>query len=576
MKLKIVFSIVLSFLLTSSYAQYRFDAKLENYITKDKFEIAKLYVNKKLSSRGITNKENYIYYNAKAGFIYLRLGKIDSALYYSKNAIKNIEASSKKELKYEAWKSIAYSYCKHGKIDSAMVYTQKLYQAVDNTTNYELKRYANILMGIISFQNILFEDSLIYYKKALELSEITHNITNYKVDYYNIGLAQTALKKYDDGINSLTKAESYAVKSTDKRLLSRIYGTKADNYASQGNDEKRIIYIEKANAVAKTLGDNKLLIMGASHQMQWDYFQGKEKKAFQEGENITKKLKEANLPQLKVADDSLMYVMAKKDSKTSEALFYLESFTKNKMNLLQQNGRKQIEEIRAKYELKNKNLIIDKQKLEIIASKRVNKIMFLTLLVVLVTFSFIGYLYYKRKAVIRLIYKKEIEKDSQIKKLQDRLKSYSLSTIQRNEINPISNKATINSYPILENETVLNEKTRDLFEKIMFTLESEKLFLKPDLNQNTIIKLVGTNKKYLYEAISQNSDLNFRGIINRLRINEAKSSIQAKIKNKQDINFTSLISECGFNSNSSFYRTFKIITGITPNDYAEEYKKDSK
>lgn len=576
MKLKIVFTNLLIFLFLSSLAQYRVDVKLEKYITTDQFENAKVYVIKKLSNIDVTNKENYIYYNAKAGFIYLRLGKTDSAMYYSKNAIRLVEDSSKKELKYEAWKSIAYSYCKYGKIDSAMVYTQKLFVAVDKTTNHEMKRYANILMGIISFQNKLLEDSLKYYKKALEISTNTNTITNYKVDYYNLGLTQTALKNYEDGLISLTKAATFAINSNDKRLLSRIYGSTADNYAYQGNDEQRQLFVEKANAVAKTIGDLKLLNMGASHQMQWDYNHGKEVEAYKEGAKITKRLKKDNLPMLKVTVDSLMYAMAKKKNQPNEALNYLESFTKNKMELLRQNGRKQIEEIRAKYELKNKNLIIDKQKLEIIASKRINKIMFLTLLVVLVSLTFIGYLYFKRKAVIRLIYRKEIEKDSQIKKLQDRLKSYSLSTVTNHEIKDISTKSITDFEIVLKNDITIYEKTRDLFEKIMYILETEKLFLKPDLNQNTIIKLVGTNKKYLYEAISQNSDLNFRGIVNRLRINEAKVIIQDKIIGKQEINFITLISECGFNSNSSFYRTFKTITGITPNDYAVEFKKDRK
>ena len=108
----------------------------------------------------------------------------------------------------------------------------------------------------------------------------------------------------------------------------------------------------------------------------------------------------------------------------------------------------------------------------------------------------------------------------------------------------------------------------------MDVLETEKLFLNPDLDQNTIIKIIGTNKKYLYEAVTQNSDLNFRGIINRLRINEAKSIIEQKIMNQEEINFSSIFSECGFNSNSSFYRTFKTTTGITTHEYAIEYKKE--
>ena len=566
MKSPVALIFFLYFFSFTSAAQKHIDAKLEKLIQNDEFEKAKRYLKKTFVNSNEISQEKYIYYNAKAGFVYLRLGVIDSALYFSKNAIRKIEPASKKEVKYEAWKSMAYSYCRIGKIDSATIYTQQLYNAVEKTNNYEMKRYANILMGIISFQNKLLYDSLNYYEKALELTKTSKNNQNFKVDYYNLGLTHTVLRNFDEGIKLLTIAESYAVKSNDKRLLGRIYGTTADNYSGQGNDEKRKIFLEKANAVAKSINDSKLLAMGESHQMRWNFYNGKTDEAYKEGTKIVEKLKKENLPQLEVKSDSLMYVMAKKNNQSVEALHYLEAFTKNKFELLEQNGRDQLEEIRAKYELKNKNLIIQKQKIEIIASNRINKITFLTIALFIFILSAIAVMYFKHKKSIRLIYKKEKEKDLQIKKLQDRINSYALIKSNENQ----SNKIDFTS----KNEFDLSAKNQELFERIMDVLETEKLFLNPDLDQNTIIKIIGTNKKYLYEAVTQNSDLNFRGIINRLRINEAKSIIEQKIMNQEEINFSSIFSECGFNSNSSFYRTFKTTTGITPHEYAIEYKKE--
>jgi AraC-like DNA-binding protein len=566
MKRPIVLFLFLYFISFSSIAQKDFDAKLEKLIQNDEFEKAKLHLKKTFFNSNENSTEKYIYYNAKAGFIYLRLGIIDSALYFSKNAIRKIEPTLKKEVKYEAWKSMAYSYCKVGKIDSATIFTQQLYEAVDKTNNFEMKRYANILMGIISFRNKLLNESLDYYVKALEQTKISKNNQNYKVDYYNLGLTHTMLKNFEEGIKFLKLAEINAINSNDKILLGRIYGTTADNYAAQGNDEKRQFFLEKANAVGKSIGDSKLIAMGESHQMQWNFHNGKINEAYKEGTKIVENLKKENLTLLETKSDSMMYVMAKKSNQPIKALYYLETFTKNKFKILEENGRDKLEEIRAKYELKNKNLIIQKQNLEIIASNRIHKIAFLIITLFIIIFSVIAFMYFKHKKNIHLIYKKEKEKDLQIKKLQDRINSYALIK----NTNNITNKLDI----ISKNETDLVPKSQDLFEKIMMVLETEKLFLNPDLDQNTIIKIIGTNKKYLYEAVAQNSDLNFRGIINRLRINEAKSIIEQKILNKEEINFSNLFSESGFNSNSSFYRTFKTATGITPNDYAEEFRKD--
>lgn len=556
--------ILIHFISNFIFSQKSSDMILEKFIDNDDFESARIYLRKELKPFNKEQANNYIYYNAKAGFVYLRLGVLDSALYFSKNAITKLNYSTKKELNYESWKSIAYCYTKFGKIDSAIVYTNKLYEAVKPSNNYEMKRYANILMGIISFQNRLLEDTKKYYEKALELSLLSKKTTNYKVDYYNLGLVNTALKNYNKGIELLQKAELYTLKSNDKRLLSRVYGTMADNYASQENNEKREFYLNKANEVAKAIKDNRLLAMGANHQMQWEIDHGEKQEAYKKGLVLVKKIKSLNLPHLKTANDSLMYVLAKERGAYDSALSYLESYSKGKVKLLSQNGRKQIEVIKAKYELKNKNITIEKQKIEIIASKRINKIIFLILLLVLITVLFIVYIKNKNRKIIGLIYKKEKEKDAQINKIFERfkIKKYSQSK---------NNKVSLNQ---TSKEYISSNKVEDVFEKIIYIIETEKLYLKPDLDQNELVKLVGTNKRYIYEAISKYSDTNFRGLINRLRINEAKMIIENKVSNKEEINYSTIYSESGFNSNSSFYRTFKSITGITPNDYALEFNKE--
>lgn len=564
-------AILVSFLSLSTFSQKGIDKKLEQYIINDEYEAAKDHIHFRLKNLNENATENQIYYNAKAGFVFLRLGMVDSAMYYSKKALIKLKPNTTKDVKCETWKSIAYSYCKYGKIDSATIYTQKLYETVENSDNLEMKRYANILMAMISFQNRLLQDCLRFYEKALEISKSSNNKNNFKVDYYNLGLTHTALKNYNNGIQFLEKAEYYALKGKDKRLLGRIYGTTADNYAAQGNNEKRLLYLDKANNVAQAIKDQKLLTMGTSHQMQWDFNNGNAISAYEKGSKLTKKLSIEKLPQLQAKNDSIMYVMAKRKNNKEEALYYLESFTKNKLKLLRENGRKQVEEIRSKYELENKNLTIQKQKIEIISTKRINKISYLIIFIFSLIFFFLGYLYLKHKKIVHLIYRKEKAKDFQINKLVDVIKSY--RTI--NTSNPNENNKT-DEFQILKDNINNDNKTFSIYEKFIEVLETNKLFLNPDLDQNTIIKHIGTNKKYLYEAINKHSDLNFRSLINRYRIDEAKKIIENKIAKNKEINFSTIFSECGFNSNSSFYRTFKTMTGITPNEYAIEYKKDIK
>ena len=85
---------------------------------------------------------------------------------------------------------------------------------------------------------------------------------------------------------------------------------------------------------------------------------------------------------------------------------------------------------------------------------------------------------------------------------------------------------------------------------------------------------MGTNKKYLYEAIKLHGEDNFRGIINRLRVNYAKKIIENTIIEKNTVHFNELHALSGFNANSSFHRIFKSITGLSPSEYANEFKKE--
>ena len=99
-------------------------------------------------------------------------------------------------------------------------------------------------------------------------------------------------------------------------------------------------------------------------------------------------------------------------------------------------------------------------------------------------------------------------------------------------------------------------------------IESKKLYLDTELDVETVVKTLRTNKKYLYYAITENSDDNFRNIVNRYRIEEAKKNIELKIQNNESVNISELYLSSGFSSSVTFYRSFKLITGFTPKEYA--------
>ena len=107
-------------------------------------------------------------------------------------------------------------------------------------------------------------------------------------------------------------------------------------------------------------------------------------------------------------------------------------------------------------------------------------------------------------------------------------------------------------------------------------IEAEKLYLDQELNVKTLQNRLGTNKKYLYEAIAEYSGTNFRGLINRYRINEVRQIMENALQKEETIMVNEIVGASGFNSYTSFYRIFRQYTGLTPNEYIAQLKKERK
>lgn len=73
---------------------------------------------------------------------------------------------------------------------------------------------------------------------------------------------------------------------------------------------------------------------------------------------------------------------------------------------------------------------------------------------------------------------------------------------------------------------------------------------------------LGYNEKYLSRAINEAAGFNFSTLISTLRLEAAKYLLQ----NSQRT-IVAIAIDCGFGSERNFYRSFKELTGITPNEY---------
>ena len=108
------------------------------------------------------------------------------------------------------------------------------------------------------------------------------------------------------------------------------------------------------------------------------------------------------------------------------------------------------------------------------------------------------------------------------------------------------------------------------FKRIQSLIEKEKLYLNPDFSREDLAQILGTNRSYLSQVINDSEGGGFRMLINKYRVNEAKSIIWSIAQKTSDIPVTKIWESTGFNSNQSFYRIFKSITNLTPKEYLNE------
>lgn len=122
---------------------------------------------------------------------------------------------------------------------------------------------------------------------------------------------------------------------------------------------------------------------------------------------------------------------------------------------------------------------------------------------------------------------------------------------------------------IEEEKSLISQKElakllKSIYEEVLFTLESKKAYLDPNLSLIKFSSMIGTNTTYLSKAINKYFNCNFKTLINKYRVEYSKILLT-------DNNCTSSIKEialrCGFISLSAYYASFKKVTHLSPLQY---------
>ncbi|MCD8043732.1 MAG: helix-turn-helix domain-containing protein [Tannerellaceae bacterium] len=98
-------------------------------------------------------------------------------------------------------------------------------------------------------------------------------------------------------------------------------------------------------------------------------------------------------------------------------------------------------------------------------------------------------------------------------------------------------------------------------------METDKPYINPELKIADLAQAIETSSHSLSYLFNQYLNQSYYDYINQYRIEEFKRL--AKDPHYARYTLTAMATHCGFSSRASFFRSFKKVTGITPNEYIQ-------
>lgn len=118
---------------------------------------------------------------------------------------------------------------------------------------------------------------------------------------------------------------------------------------------------------------------------------------------------------------------------------------------------------------------------------------------------------------------------------------------------------------------ITENECKTLSESLYNYFENKKPYTNPNLKLADIAEALKCSTHTLSFIFNQHLTKNYYDFINEYRIREFQKLVSESESNKYTL--TALAEECGFSSRASFFRSFKKLTGITPNEYIRSVGK---
>jgi AraC-like DNA-binding protein len=551
------------------YAQTTYSNQLlENYIDQYEYKKAKYYIDSLLKHKmQLASAEIKMYYLTKSSTIYGALVQFNKADSLAHEALLIQDKVQDKLMIAEAALAQAKASMMVGDFDKALKFANQVMAIAKPAHHFRLQRDCLRLFGHLSIQNSKFKQGLEYYAQAQSLS--LHKLDSHTIqaDELYLGTGYLYCAKTDSALIHLYRAAQKALSNRDSSVLGTAHAVMAACHQSQQNQLMWKQHLQYAANIAFAIQHPSLIYNSYSQLMEYEMAQENYPMAIKYGLNTKSSLQSNPMPLFEVYVDSLLFKAYHASGNLEKAIEHLWSFHQQQASILNSTQLEKINQLQHEFELREKNLELNNKQLALEVSEK--KFWLLLSLNFILLAGIIGGIMTRwfRNRYRKRQYQKEKMLDTFLNRNKASVEAASMPDTVSVEVPDESS-----SYPDME---MLSEDHKALYEQMIQLIETKKLYLNPKLDAKLIITQLGTNRTYLYNAINNNAAINFRDIINRYRVEEAKKLIASECDQGNPGNNTLIYQSAGFNSASTYYRTFKQHTGLTPLEYAREYSLDS-
>jgi AraC-like DNA-binding protein len=159
------------------------------------------------------------------------------------------------------------------------------------------------------------------------------------------------------------------------------------------------------------------------------------------------------------------------------------------------------------------------------------------------------------------LYKKKAEKKESTQSLHD--ESPKTPSLPTQEQQPLKQEEEKYKFAKLS-----NEESKQICENLIGYMKREKPYINPELKISDLANAINCSSHSLSYVFNQYLNQNYYDFVNEYRVAEFKLLVNDARYSKYTL--SALSEKCGFSSRASFFRSFKKLTGITPNEYIQQ------